>query len=375
MKISQCILSHLALVLVLLWTVPTTVRAEDDSGDGDDDDGWFNFDDDTLWSDYAIKTQKCINFNNQDVIVFSMFEGGHNSCARSSVGTYYATVSDYVKAYTRQREDDAEYGDDDYEVPDEIDYLQCTAVDQDDDGGGGQAVYIKLGCNDGTGKAIAMKAYSDEDCSQPLSSNYNMNNLGIDISDLKVTFEKCNDCVSWPDQNNDDDAEDGDGADVDDNFWNTHGYESSLCSAMWNYKTKCNRKCQKLARTSSSSEPRQGFSPGGKFFLFVFSVLGVFLLLAVHSQRKRMATEDAVMEESVVKKAGLEMKHVVFGIIGIVLFIVIFMLLHKRFLTWVMLIIVDFLLFAYWAYLRFRKEGKVEVGGFRLFGDGDTTAA
>ena len=100
-------------------------------------------------------------------------------------------------------------------------------------------------------------------------------------------------------------------------------------------------------------------------------LLVLFLLLAVHSQRKRMATEDAVYEEALVQKVGMQMKHVVFGIMAIIVFTILFALLKAKFLTWFFLLGSNVILFGYWAYLRFRKEGKVEVGGFRLFGDND----
>lgn len=306
--------------------------------------------------------------NNQDVIVFSMYGGGHNQCARAGLGTYYATVDSFVKGYTKQKVANAELTGDDFDVPDEIAYVDCQAAYGDDDGGA--AVYIKIGCNDSTGKAIAVKAYEDDQCTQLKSSNYNIQNLGLDISDLRVKFETCQDCVYWPNENGDDDN--GDGADVDDGFWNYHGYDSPMCGAAWKTKSKCNRKCQRLAKKGASSYAyHAGFTRPGRFFLFVFSVSGVFLLLAVHSQRKRMATEDAVYEEALVQKAGMQMKHVVFAIIALIVFTLIFALLKLKFLTWFLLLGANALLFAYWAYLRFRKEGKVEVGGFKLFGDGE----
>jgi hypothetical protein len=293
-----------------------------------------------------------------------MYGGGHNNCARAQLGTYYAPVGDFVRGYTKQKDMDYKLQGNDYDVPDELAYTTCTAAYGDDDGG--SAVYLQLGCNGSTGKAIAMNAYEDSSCSIA-KSNYNIKNLGLDISDLRVKFETCQDCVYWPSQDDDAWAED-----VDDGFESNHGYDSPMCSAAWKTKTKCNRKCQRLATKGASTYSyHAGFSPLGKFFLFVFSLSGVFLLLAVHSQRKRMATEDAVYEEALVQKAGMQMKHVVFGIMGIIVLTLLFALLKAKLLTWCFLLGSNVILFSYWAYLRFRKEGKVEVGGFRLFGDGD----
>ena len=296
-----------------------------------------------------------------------MYGGGHNNCARAQLGTYYAPVGDFVKGYTKQKDLDYKIQDYDYDVPDEMAYTTCTAAYGDDDGG--SAVYLKLGCNDSTGKAIAMKAYEDSSCTEPKSSSYNIKNLGIDISDLRVKFETCQDCVYWP--AGDDDAW---MANVDDDaFQSKHGYDSPMCGAAWKSKTKCNRKCQRLANKGANStySYHTGFNPIGKFFLFVFTLSGIFLLLAVHSQRKRMATEDAVYEEALVQKVGMQMKHVVFGIMAIIVLTILFALLKAKVLTWFFLLGSNVILFGYWAYLRFRKEGKVEVGGFRLFGDND----
>eukprot|EP00561_Arcocellulus_cornucervis_P003974 CAMPEP_0185812426 /NCGR_PEP_ID=MMETSP1322-20130828/9334_1 /TAXON_ID=265543 /ORGANISM="Minutocellus polymorphus, Strain RCC2270" /LENGTH=381 /DNA_ID=CAMNT_0028508961 /DNA_START=110 /DNA_END=1255 /DNA_ORIENTATION=+ len=329
------------------------------------DDDFFSFNDNTLWTDYAINPKRCVEFNGQEVIVFSMYGGGHNNCARAQLGTYYAPVGDFVKGYTKQKDMDYNLQGNDYDVPDEVAYTTCTAAYGDDDGG--SAVYLKLGCNDSTGKAIAMKAYEDSSCTEPKSNNYNIKNLGIDISDLRVKFETCQDCVYWP--AGDDDAWK---ADVDDGFEAGHGYDSPMCGAAWKSKTKCNRKCQRLANKGASTYSyNAGFNAIGKFFLFVFTLSGIFLLLAVHSQRKRMATEDAVYEEALVQKVGMQMKHVVFGIMAIIVFTILFALLKAKFLTWFFLLGSNVILFGYWAYLRFRKEGKVEVGGFRLFGDND----
>ena len=107
---------------------------------------------------------------------------------------YYATVGNFVKGYTRQKDANSEFTDDDYDVPDEIEYTDCTAYYGDDDGG--SIVYLQLGCNGYGGKAIAIKAYEDAYCNTPMGSNFSTNNLGIDISDLGVKFETCTDCVS-----------------------------------------------------------------------------------------------------------------------------------------------------------------------------------
>ena len=72
---------------------------------------------------------------------------------------YYATVGNFVKGYTRQKDANSEFTDDDYDVPDEIEYTDCTAYYGDDDGG--SIVYLQLGCNGYGGKAIAILPSND----------------------------------------------------------------------------------------------------------------------------------------------------------------------------------------------------------------------
>jgi len=63
-----------------------------------------------------------------------MFSSGNNECKKKSVGKYYVTVSQFVKAVSKDAEKAAELIDYDFDDPAALSYLQCTAT-SDDDGG------------------------------------------------------------------------------------------------------------------------------------------------------------------------------------------------------------------------------------------------
>jgi len=154
----------------------------------------------------------------------------------------------------------------------------------------------------------------------------------------------------------------------DDGFFYDHDYDSPLCSAVWYYRSECNGRCKKLAQQSYKREYKH-FSAVGKFFLFILSALGIFLLLAVLAQRKKMSTQDALLEETAVKKVGLEMKYIPRVVLGLIIFISLLMLVRAKTLTWFCLILADTSLFAYWSYLKYRAEGHVTIGGVQFYSD------
>mmetsp|Transcript_15024 Transcript_15024/g.21464 ORF Transcript_15024/g.21464 Transcript_15024/m.21464 type:complete len:370 (+) Transcript_15024:93-1202(+) len=325
------------------------------SGSGDGDDDFFNFDDATQWSDYAMIAKRCITFKDEDYIVFEMFGKGHNVCKKKSLGYYKSTIPDFVKAYTKQMEDNADIEGQGFDLSeDAMNLLQCSQYYVND-----ALLYVKVGCRSNTGRGLQVMTYSDEYCTVKSNTNYNVN---VDISTLRINFDTCKDCVVWPNnQGNDDQAQA-----YDDGFYYDHEYESPLCSGAWFYKSECNGKCRKLTNSSSESKSKH-FSVFGKFLLFVFSVLGLFLLLAVLAQRKKMSTKDALLEEAVVKKVGIEMKYIPRIVLGIILLVCLLMLLEIKVLTWLSLIIINMFLFGYWCYLKYRAEGKVTVGGIQLY--------
>lgn len=351
---------------------------EDESGDGSsdswEDDDFYGFEDySTSWDGMAIVPEKCINLNGVDTVVFELYSDGNNNCAKGSQGKATADVRTFVKAYTKQLHEDAEVGGYDYDKPDYLDYLECTGYQVNDDDA--SYVYFKIGCLSTTGLSLEMNVYSDEYCTeQMVDSNWAPDSDDISYLKKHINFGKCHSCVSWPQQNNGDDDEDD--ADVDDNFWVEHAYESPLCSATSYYQEECGRKCKKLAKSSnsSSSSSHRGFSRAGRFWLLVFSFLGLFLLFEVVKQRKKMSAEDSLLEEAAIQRSGLQKRQVALLVIGGIFLILIFMILRLRILTWICLIGSCVSLLGYLFFLRYRARGKVEVGGFRLFGDSSSAS-
>ena len=58
-----------------------------------------------------------------------MYEKGNNSCSTGKKGTYYAPLDIFVKAYTRQKSENAYYLNNDFDVPGAVRYLTCTKYD------------------------------------------------------------------------------------------------------------------------------------------------------------------------------------------------------------------------------------------------------
>merc|ERR1712037_796200 len=299
-----------------------------------------------------------LHLKQKDIIVFNMFEKGHNQCKRKSLGTYSASIPNFVKAYTKQMEDNADIQGQGFDISDDaINLLECYQYAYNSD-----VIYAKIGCRSNTGKGFQIFSYSDQYCTQSLSSEVRVN---VDISTLRVSFDTCNNCVIWPNNMDDDDSAE---KKYDDGFYYDHDYDSPLCSAVWYYKSECNGRCKKLAQQSNRREYKH-FSFIGKFFLFILSSLGIFLLLAVLAQRKKMSTQDALLEETAVKKVGLEMKYIPRVVLSLIVFISFLMLVRAKALTWFCLILADTSLFAYWSYLKYRAEGHVTIGGVQFYSD------
>uniref|UniRef100_A0A7S4J7G4 Uncharacterized protein n=1 Tax=Odontella aurita TaxID=265563 RepID=A0A7S4J7G4_9STRA len=337
-----------------------------DSGDGSgssdswEDDDLYGFYDDASWDGYSIVPDKCIHLNDVDTVVFEMYQENNNQCAKGSTGKYSTDVRTFVKAYTKQLHEDAEVLGYDYDKPDYLDYLDCTAFAINDD----TYLYFKIGCLHTTGNALEMQVFSDQYCTERMdNTNYSPDSDDISYLTKHIKFGSCHSCVSWP--QNDDAVQ----ADVDDQFWDEHAYESPLCSAVNYYKESCGRKCKKLARSANAEGAHKGFTRAGRFWLLVFSLVGLFLLFEVVKQRKKMSAQDSLLEEAAIQRAGLQKRQVALMVIGGIVIILLLMIFRVKILTWIFLLGSCFGLLAYLFYLRYRARGKVEVGGFRLYGD------
>jgi hypothetical protein len=152
---------------------------------------------------------------------------------------------------------------------------------------------------------------------------------------LQPPFGRCQACVSWVDQN--DDA-------VDDQYYENRQTAAPLCSTSWNYKATCGHKCQRM---STQALVKDGWSAPDKVLLFILSVFGFGMLIAILRKRQNMSNKDALLEQAAMSAAGLQQAHVIGIFILIIIVIAIFALLQLKNITWAMLLIMNTILFGY----------------------------
>ena len=173
--------------------------------------------------------------------------------------------------------------------------------------------------------------------------------------------------MSWPVEADDDAAA---AADVDDNFYAAHGYDSKLCGAASHYGESCGWGCRKQVKKSLT--PNNGSGGGDhrhwtgfeKFGLTFWSLAALALTWVVLKQRRLMSREDAIVEEAAMNGVGLKKQHVfpiALGIVGLTLLGMV--AVWKRW-TWLFLLGTNLGLFAHFVFLRrkARREGHGDGG-------------
>jgi len=331
-------------------------RALSSSGDMSFDDDFWAYDEGSMsvmWDDYAMIPKTCMIYKNNHVIAFDMYGKGNKSCARKKDSTYIMDVGKFAKAYVAQKQIDYKLVGNDYGDVDALDYLECTAVEYND-----VYYYSKLGCS-GQG-TLKLNTYTDEYCSHLINTN-----VGI-YNDLKIQFDTCQSCVSWPTASYNDDGDDG--VDVDDNFENYHMYDSKLCGAADEYKQSCKWGCKRKANSSSkgsysSYKSSNGWGGFEKFSLFFWSFAAVALVWIVLKQRRMMSREDAIIEEAAMNGAGLKKRHVFPLALGIIFTILLCMFMVWKKLTWLLLIGTNAGLFTHFVFLRRKAKRASSDGG------------
>lgn len=229
-------------ILALLSFVATTTHAEDAI---------------EYWTNYAIYPKRCITYNNNDQIMYAMFEQSSNHCTDTPVGTYIASVPTFAYAYLEQAADNAADAGEEYEYPAMSTYLECTNKQIN-----GVDYYLQLGCSDDDNTQLAVNIYSDAQCTEPSVVNgYDDSNLELDFA---VNFNKCTPCVNWFDRDDDN---------VDDQYYYNKQTNAPLCSAMWDYKEDCNGKCQLMGQEVVQ---REGWNKADKVLLSILSLFGEY---------------------------------------------------------------------------------------------------
>ncbi|KAL7549129.1 hypothetical protein ACHAWF_012394 [Thalassiosira exigua] len=281
------------------------------------------------WTEYAILPKRCIRYNDQDHVMYSMYEQSSNHCTDSPMGTYIAPVPTFVEAYLNQQSANALDEGEDFAWPAASTYLECYASQID-----GIDVYLQLGCGDGSSSSLAVNIYDDEYCTQESEDVNGEDDSNVEL-DFEVKFQKCTPCVIWMDKNDDE---------IDDQYYVNKQTNAPLCSAMWEYREECNGKCQMMGR---EAREREGWNHADKVLLSILSFFGFGMLLAIINKRKKMSNKDALLEQAAISAAGLQQSHILGIFFLLVLVITTFALLGLKKITWALLLILNIVLFSY----------------------------
>jgi len=321
------------------------------SGSGDMvsfDDEFWEWDQEqstsVAWSDYSLIPKSCMILKNKHVIAFELYGKGNNQCAKKKEDTYIMDVGQFARAYVAQRQIDYQLQGSNYGNPGSMSYLECTEVQYND-----AYYYAKLGCSLQGG--LKLYAYTDESCTVASSTNIGLYN------DIKISFNTCQSCVSWP----------AEGVDVktDDQFESYHMYDSKLCGAVAQYKQSCGWGCMRSVKRGSTytkNNARRSWNGFEKFCLCFWTFVTVASVWVVLKQRRTMTREDAIVEEAAMNGVGLKKRHVFPLVLGNVFFILLAMFMVWKSMTWILLIGINVALFVHFVYLR-RKAKKAGLGG------------
>lgn len=247
-------------------------------GGGDDTDDFYQqqddqysdagevqyYDDDSFiqyWTEYAIEPRRCINYQGVDVIVFSMYEQKYQMCSDKPMGTYVTPVPTFVDAWLAQQAQQAQDNGIDYEAPDAASYVQCTVTEVEN-----QMMYLQVGCSDVTSKSIAINIYSDATC-ETLSKVDGYDDANVDITEIQPPFKSCLPCVVWYDT---------DDQGVDDQFYEKRQTNPPLCKNVWDYRSDCNKKCQKIGVEKENEG--SVWNTSDKVLLVILSLFGMKLI-------------------------------------------------------------------------------------------------
>jgi hypothetical protein len=131
---------------------------------------------------------------------------------------------------------------------------------------------------------------------------------------------------------------------VDDMFYENRQMNAPLCSAVWEEKESCDRKCQK---TGLERKEKDGWNTSDKMLLGILAVFGIGMLIAILGKRTQMSNKDALLEQAAMSAAGLQQAHVIGIFILVVIIITLFALLGLKNVTWALLLITNTTLFGY----------------------------
>ena len=291
------------------------------------------------WDGYAVLPKSCVTMGGQDVVVFSVFENGYKQCSNSPLGTYYVPVQYFLQAYLQQVEaNQIDMGNEDYELPAESVYSECTykAVN-------GVDYYVMAGCDDTDRHQLAVNIYSDNTCETPSKNAAGMDDANIDISDIQIPFQQCQQCVIWMDVNDDE---------VDDKYYENKQISAPLCSKVWSLKEKCGMKCKRLSKEKGAG--RSWWNGSDVILLLAMSAFAGGMLTAIVKKRRKIIEKgDALLADptgvekrtAAVDAVPTKTLYMAFG--GVFGLFIICALFAAKKLTWFLIICLNVCLFGY----------------------------
>lgn len=131
---------------------------------------------------------------------------------------------------------------------------------------------------------------------------------------------------------------------VDDRYYENRAMNAPLCSSAWQYKSDCNRKCQK---TGLEKGLKDGWNTSDKILLGILALFGAAMLVAILQKRRQMSNKDALLEQAAMSAAGLQQAHVLGIFVLVILVVGVFALLGLKNITWALLLILNTVLFGY----------------------------
>lgn len=132
---------------------------------------------------------------------------------------------------------------------------------------------------------------------------------------------------------------------LDDMYFENKETNAPLCATAWAYKSICNRKCQKTGIEKNSK--KDGWNTPDRILLAILAIFGAGMLAAIMKKRQKMSNKDALLEHAAISAAGLQPAHVIGIFVLVVIVITVFALLQLKNITWLLLLIMNTVLFGY----------------------------
>lgn len=129
---------------------------------------------------------------------------------------------------------------------------------------------------------------------------------------------------------------------VDDQFYEDRQKEAPLCMAAWQSRTECGKKC---LHTGLERDSR--WNTSDQILLVILVAFAGTLVALIMRKRQKMSNKDTLLEHAALNAVGLQQPHVIGVCILVVLVVAVFVLLGLKKVTWVLLLFINTVLFAY----------------------------